>query len=229
MAGTVNRDYSNDILLRVSPKNNTIMVEEQKPGGVTSFKEISPIELYYAINGSYRTADLLSSGLLPEHCLSISMSSTEKRIVLWNPELRADMSYGGVDYPDFPLPRLVFDIRMLENGKVVDCSMGVVADEPPTPDTQMYYYPFSNVYSDGRVCTGNNVLPRYQKLTALKHFPRYLLEIPDNDDMFRRECNQKCMNHREIMEHLKDKDPAYYYTDILVSNGKKLKDFISGR
>jgi hypothetical protein len=28
---------------------------------------------------------------------------------------------------------------------------------------------------------------------------------------------------------LKDKDPAYYYTNVLVPNGKKLEDFISGR
>jgi hypothetical protein len=229
MAEPVNRDYSNDILLRVSPKNNTILVEEQKPGGVTSYKEISPIELYHVINGSYITTTFFSSGMLPEHCLSISMNSTEKRMVLWNPELRADISYGGVEYPNFPLPRLVFGIRMLTNGKVVDCSMGVVADEAPALKTEMYFYPFSNVHPDGKVCTGNNVLPRYQKQTALKYFPRYLLEIPDNDDMFSIDHNKQQLGHKALMEHLKDKDPAYSHTNVLVPNGKKLEDFISGR
>ena len=37
------------------------------------------------------------------------------------------------------------------------------------------------------------------------------------------------LSHGELLEHLKDKDPAYYYTDILVSNGKTLGDFISRR
>ena len=29
-------------------------------------------------------------------------------------------------------------------------------------------------------------------------------------------------------EHLKDKDPSYYYSDVLIPNGKTLKDFIGG-
>ncbi len=31
----------------------------------------------------------------------------------------------------------------------------------------------------------------------------------------------------KLMEHLKDKDPAYYYSDILIPNGKTLRDFIN--
>lgn len=149
--------------------------------------------------------------------------------MLWNPELRADVIYGDREYPNFPIPRMVFGVRVLENGKVAECSMGVVADEAPTMDTPMFFYPFSNVHSDDRVCTGNNVLPRYRKISALKNFPRYLLGLPDNDDMYDREHNRLKLSHGELLEHLKDKDPAYYYTDILVSNGKTLGDFISRR
>ena len=32
--------------------------------------------------------------------------------------------------------------------------------------------------------------------------------------------------YRALLNHLKDKEPAYYYTDVLVPNGKTLKDFI---
>ena len=34
------------------------------------------------------------------------------------------------------------------------------------------------------------------------------------------------MPYRELLNHLKDKDPSYYYTDVLVPSGKTLKDFI---
>ena len=44
--------------------------------------------------------------------------------------------------------------------------------------------------------------------------------------MFNRTHNQKGMQYRELMEHLKDKEPSYYYTDILIPNGKTLGDFI---
>ena len=224
-----NKDYSRNVILRLSPTRNTIIVEEQKPGGIAAYREIDPLELYYVINQSYASNDYLDSGFLPEHCLHLSMSATEKYFVLWNPELRADVIYGDREYPNFPIPRMVFGVRILENGKVAECSMGVVADEAPTVDTPMFFYPFSNVHSDDRVCTGNNVLPRYRKISALKNFPRYLLGLPDNDDMYDREHNRLKLSHGELLEHLKDKDPAYYYTDILVSNGKTLGDFISRR
>ena len=138
------------------------------------------------------------------------------------------MTYGETEYPNFPIPRLVFGIRVLDTGRVAGCTLGVVADEKPSPSSVMYHYPFSNVYEDSRVCTGNNVLPRYKKQTALVNFPRYLLGIPDNDDMFSPERNKLKLGHKELMEHLKDKDPAYYYTDILIPNGKTLADFIGG-
>ena len=223
------KDYSRDVILRLSPTRNTIIVEEQKPGGIAAYREIDPLELYYVINQSYASNDYLDSGFLPEHCLHLSMSATEKYFVLWNPELRADVIYGDREFPNFPIPRLVFGVRVLENGKVAECSMGVVADEAPTMDTLMFFYPFSNVHSDDRVCTGNNVLPRYRKISALKNFPRYLLGLPDNDDKYDSEHNRLKLSHGELLEHLKDKDPAYYYTDILVSNGKTLGDFISRR
>ena len=133
-----NKDYSRDVILRLSPTRNTIIVEEQKPGGIAAYREIDPLELYYVINQSYASNDYLDSGFLPEHCLHLSMSATEKYFVLWNPELRADVIYGDREYPNFPIPRMVFGVRVLENGKVAECSMGVVADEAPTMDMKSW-------------------------------------------------------------------------------------------
>lgn len=136
MKDAENKDYSRDLVLRVSPSRNAFVVEEHKPGGIISYREIDPLELYYAISGSYTSNDFLESGFLPDHCLHVSMSTTERNYIIWNPELRADIIYRDTEYQDFPIPRLVFGLRILENGKVAECSMGVVADEKPTEDTQ---------------------------------------------------------------------------------------------
>ena len=77
-----NKDYSRDVILRLSPTRNTIIVEEQKPGGIAAYRGIDPLELYYVINQSYASNDYLDSGFLPEHCLHLSMSATEKYFVL---------------------------------------------------------------------------------------------------------------------------------------------------
>lgn len=50
-----------------------------------------------------------------------------------------------------------------------------------------------------------------------------------NDDYFRTEHNGIKANHRDLLEHLKDKDRQYYYDNILVPmRGKTLKDFLDG-
>lgn len=158
-----NKDYSRDVILRLSPIRNTIIVEEQKPGGIAAYREIDPLELYYVINQSYASNDYLDSGFLPEHCLHLSMSATEKYFVLWNPELRADVIYGDKEYPNFPIPRMVFGVRVLENGKVAECSMGVVADETPTVDMSKYVLKLLESYNE-----------RERKIAVL----RYNLEHP---------------------------------------------------
>ena len=45
-----NRDLTRDIIVRVSPARNTLIVEEQKPGGIVNYKEIDPVDFYFAIN-----------------------------------------------------------------------------------------------------------------------------------------------------------------------------------
>ena len=95
--------------------------------------------------------EYISSGFLPEHCLHVSMNAEERRFVIWNPDLRADVIYRDTEYLDFPLPRLVFGLRVLADGRVADCSMGVVADEPPTADTVVVCVLESyEVYQQGR-------------------------------------------------------------------------------
>lgn len=227
MAEPDHLDYSRDIVLRISPQKKTFTVEEHKPGGIVAQKEILPTDLYYAINASNQTFNFIDSGILPANCIGVSMCSAQTIYYLWYPERRAYIRYGDKEYADFPIPRLVFGIRLLNTGRVGDCTMGVVADEPPTPDTRMFFYPFSNVFDGFRVCMGNNVLPRYKNRMKIANFPSYLLGVPDNDDYYDTEHNRKHMTHGELLEHLKDKDPSYYYSDILVPSGNTLSDFVN--
>ena len=40
-----NRNLSNDVVLRLSPNRNSIVVEEKRPGGIVCYREIDPMEL----------------------------------------------------------------------------------------------------------------------------------------------------------------------------------------
>ena len=106
MAQPVREDTTQDVILRVSQAKGTIIVEEHRTGGIISYREISPLELYYAINGSYSSNDFLETGFLPDHCLHVAMSVSERCYMIWNPELRADVIYGDTEYQNFPIPGL---------------------------------------------------------------------------------------------------------------------------
>ena len=107
--------------------------------------------------------------------------------------------------------------------------MGVVADEKPTMGTVMYRYPFSNVSGTrGDICIGANSLPKYKTPHILANLPALLLPIPNGDHSFSVLNNKLGLQYRDLLEHLKGEDPSYYYSDVLIPNGKTLKDFIGG-
>ena len=77
MAEYKRKDMPEDMIVRISPGRNTITVQECSANGVVSYREIDPIEFYFALNGSCISNVYQRSGFLPEHCLHISMNAEE--------------------------------------------------------------------------------------------------------------------------------------------------------
>ena len=139
---------------------------------------------------------------------------------------RADISYFGTEYKDFPLPKLVFGFQIMKDGRIGSCKLGVTADtDGVNPETKMYAYPFSNV-NGFRLCTGNNVLPKCKSLHTLGSLPYHILSMPNNNDYFSPSNNKLGLEMRNLLELLKDKSSEFYYTDILIKNGAVLNDFM---
>lgn len=214
----------NETVLHIRPGECSVQVENVQDG-VISNKEISIEAFYDCVRSSIRNEGI-RSGFLPQNCFHVSVGGDGTRdFCLWHPYLHADIRYYRTEYLDFPLPRLVFGFRVSQEGKVRNCRLGVMEDKAPVEDAVMFTYPFSNV-GGFHLCIGNNALPIYKKASALVNLPGYLLQLPNNDDSFNAKNNKLHMPYRELLNHLKDKDPAYYYTDVLIPNGKTLKDFI---
>ena len=146
------------------------------------------------------------------------------------PDLYADFSYYETEYRGFPIPRLVFCFKYLRDGhKVVEASLCVVKDERLTLDTPTYRYPFSNVHGNLSVCLGNNALPVYKNPARLHTLAAYILRMPNNNDLYSEQNNRLHAGFRDLLEQMKNKTPAHYYTDVLVKDGKTLKEFLNGR
>ena len=215
----------NEIVIRISPQEGRICVEEND-NGVISRKSIDQDGLLQCFKNSLKyQEDAYSSGFLPLNTLAVYQCGDVRSFTVWYPRLYADVSLYDTPYPHFPIPRLVFGFSLSGEGKVSCCRLGVVADETPTPETVMYHYPFSNV-SGFHLCVGANTLPIYKKQYKAHNLPAFLLSIPNNMHSYSKTDNKLGMDYRELMEHLKDKDPSYYYTDILIPNDLTLQNFI---
>lgn len=220
-------DPRREFILRINPKHCTVMVE-QVTRGATRCKEIEPSDLYNAIIKNTYDKECIFSGMLPQGCLSVVQTAAgRKYVVLEYPHRHADISYYSQPYKHFPLPRLVFGFWVAASGKVLKAAMGVVKDEPLTPETPMYCYPFSNVRPDGTICTGANVLPAVKSLTELPKLATDILKMPNNDDYFVAEDNKLHLPYEKLLEYLKDKEPVCYEGHILVPSGKTLGDFLN--
>ena len=217
-----------DMNIKISAERAEIVVE-QANGSVIKRKTISKETFYRAIMGSRFEDVPCSVGFLPDHCFSATVNKKTITFFLRCPELYADITYHETEYPGFPIPRLVFAFDYLpDNGRITDSRLAVVKDERLTADTQVYLYPFSNVHENNRICLGNNSLPIYKDSSRIHTLMPLILSFPNNDDMFTASHNKLELEYPELLEQVKDKDPAYYYSDVLIPDEKTLKDFMNG-
>lgn len=178
-----NRNLSNDVILRLSPSKNSIIVEEKRPGGIVCYREIDPMELYYVINGSYTSNDFLDTGFLPENCLNVSMNATERTFTIWNPELRADVIYDNTEYANFPLPRLVFS--QLKMNKVEISLYDVVKSTGEAKEAFKFTYGgrrYDRLSLSEKIRAGMEVSELIKRLTG-RNYPVFVDNMESVDDL----------------------------------------------
>ena len=219
-----------ETLIHIVPEKAEIMVE-RKENGIVARKSVTPEAVAKCFLQSKSEADIHHTGLLPAGCLCVLSNARVTWYFIICPEQYADITYCGTEYPAFPLPKLVFAVRYLqEEHKVTSCKLCVIPKSHIELDMPTFHYPFSNVNSsDGSVCMGNNTLPLYPDPTRLSTLPGYILRLPNNNDHYFSLHNKPNLEYRELLVLLRDKEPSYYYSDILIPNGRTLKDFISWR
>lgn len=202
-----------------------IFVEERK-NGIKSCKCISLDDLLVCIKSSIREIKPVYRAVLPKNALFYSCcpETGDFSAAMEYPYNKADITYMNTEYKDFPLPKLVFGFKVAGK-KIKKVYLGITGNGILRESSLMYTYPFSNVSKDFVLCTGGNALPEIKSPYSLSNMPDYILSLPDNDDYYNIRHNRLELGHRELMEHLADKSPEHYYSDILIPSGKTLSDF----
>ena len=213
-----------EILIHIK-QNYDILIEDVE-NGIVSCKMVAPEVLEDCMKNSLRRGSV-SSGILPAGTFSFTSGEGFRKVAIEFPERYIDLVYEKTRYEHFPLPRLVFGFRIaMEQQRIESVSLGVTAPGRLTPNTKMYTYPFSNV-SGFRLCCGGNRLPRIKSLHQLAGVMYFIMSMPNNNDHYRRDRTRLDLELRHLLETLKDKTPDYYYSDVLLENGKNLLDFIN--
>lgn len=213
------------ITLTIEPEKESVRIESFADG-VHSSKLIELDDLTTCFLKSV-LRPTIHSGLLPQNCLSYSEG--EKgwcSVTLLFPERRCDFIYHDTVYENLPLPQLAFRFSLYRGQRISGVDVGVVEDGRITPKSQMYRYPFSNV-SGYRMGTGVNTLPKYDSLHGLSTLPYLIMSMPNNDDYYSAGNNRRKEEFRDLLERLRDKDPSYYYSDVLIPNGGTMEKFIT--
>lgn len=213
-----------EVLLHIR-EDNTIQVEIREKGTVRT-KLVDIDALLDCLTESMGGIQI-QTDVLPNNIISLSINEDSRYAVVEFPDEYADITYMSTTYEHFPLPRLLFGFHLESSGRISAVRLGVPALGKLTDKTPMFCYPFSNV-NGFSLCVGANSLPHIPTLQSLQNLPHYILSLPDNDDNFLAQHNRLGLGHRDLLEHLRDKDRAYYYDHVLVPMpGVTLKNFIS--
>jgi hypothetical protein len=225
----VRNNTFDEISVRIRPVAEEILIEERK-GELVSVKRILPDDLVKIFVSGLKDDKNIFSGFLPENCVSVKISDRVKEFVFLRPAVPADITYHNTLYERFPLPRIAFAIGLLPNGKTSSYRLAVIDDAKPSPNMRLYEYPFSNVYTHTGICIGSsNEMPVHKSPKTLATLADRILVLPNNDHNFSAANNSLGLGYRDLLEHMKDKDSAYYYEHVLIPRNFTLQDFIENK
>lgn len=220
MAGSIRK-----AVLLLDPLKSAVKTELIREDGTREVRHIPGDALLSGLEAHTQMAPV-RSGLLPPGVVSLTAYPDGWDVTLQNVTDRCTVWYHKTVYPDFPLPRLLLRCRM-KGGMLNGFQMAVCDAGSLSPETKLYRFPFPNV-NGFSLCVGTNQFTGYDTLWKLRGLMHRVLSLPFGDDYYKPDCTRLGLSARELFEHLKDKDPAYYYSDVLIPNGKTLTDFIRG-
>jgi len=173
----------------ISLKDGRVFVET-KSGPVRHKKEITPRRLAQLFLDSL--ADSVSRSraydyetpVLPRNTVAFKASEDMTRFaaaLFVEASVRKTVFYS--DTYEIPHPDYLFLFKVAK-GRVADTWVFAVRTSLIEPDTQLYRFPFGNVYPEGRVCWGQNALPEIKEPLRLEMLPFLFLDSPYNGDMY---------------------------------------------
>ena len=213
-----------ELVIRIVGDDN-IEVKELYEDGENKAKYITNEDLITLISGNTRMIGMEVEP--PENTFWYREEANgTKRIILKFFNQRVDYNYMKTDYPNVLMPDMLFgfviDAEGMVRSRKVIC---VAADNGKiTRESKTYQYMFSNVHGNQEFCMGGNKFNKLKTLQQVSSLPYFILQLPNNDDMYSHKRNSKDLNYRDLIVTLQNME--VFDKKLLAPTGSKVNDFI---
>lgn len=164
-------------------------------------------ELLRVISESGTTEELISTPLLPQHCIKhvwIHRAAQEQAVYIEIPKNRWDITYHNQRFENVGFPRMIF--KYIVAGPTVKLSNIVAVKEKGfiKDNTPLFVFPFSNVEEDSKVCMGGNQLPKVESIVQISTYHSIFFAAPFGDCYGAKTTTGKAL--RELFTSLSNND-----------------------
>lgn len=157
----------------------------------------------------------VTTPLLPQGTLLYQEELSGKRIVVMEVEKQQqDILYYNTALRAVGHPKLLFEFVVFGK-KVEGCRIFALKDGPIKPGSQLYRYPFGNVFSDYNACWPQLNEIEINQLTQLRNLPKLFFKSSTNDHAY------SGKNLRELYINLQGND---FDDETLVTTGYTVAD-----
>lgn len=177
--------------------------------------------------GTEAKSEMISIGQLPRGYYDGRMSATEQKdyecIIVVPQGVRPVELYEETFMVPFPITVFKLGAR---NGKLCVSYVYAASDEVVTDQSRLSYFPFSNVYEDGKICWGQNTLPNINAMRDFDLVTGLFFGSPANTDLYypsqhlSKDAPIETNTLKEFLGYLDGKDE--FPAEILKECGKKI-------
>lgn len=200
-----------EMLLRITEENRVFLetVGETKTKREVSIDQVAALFLENMVPPEGKSVALPYGTIqyISEEKCDITVKET---VILLFQTVNRPFKYHETVFASIPFPALLFKFDVIGE-QLKEVKVGAVTNTILKDKSIVYHYPYSNVYHDGRICFGTNVLPKIEKLTDLSAIPELFLSGIQNDDLYST-ANNSGMALRELLELL---DGSWFDNGIL--------------
>jgi hypothetical protein len=181
----------------------------------------------------------VETGLLPANARYFASNGQLSTIILeTKPHVRK--LYILREHLDVPIPGCLMQVTTVNekssNKSISQTYFHCYTDPVLSRNTELYRFPFGNVFSDGRICWGSVVLPKLAELYQLGALPELFLNTTFNGHIdtgifnpFSKEVGDVTVTINrgiQLAKHLATTQAATFPNDVLRKAGYTLGEFI---